>query len=232
MGNWIKSMKVGPLEISGTHKVGAAGKESARAYQSDVADLPDEKRRLVEQMLVEGAPFEDVVDAVNERDGDGVTLTAVENFFRGDLELQKRRARHQVESVQALKQSLGDPDSAEGQLAAAALFTGFLGLNRKSAELNLKDAERLRLLRENLSLRNRLLRLRGKREVQLMAYTKARIKLELAKWELAKGQITKLYRELQAPGQEARLGPETLQKIQEIYGLISLPQVPSDAARR
>ena len=40
-------------------------------------------------MLVEGATFEDICDAVNDC-GAPLTLQAVQNLYRGSLELQKR----------------------------------------------------------------------------------------------------------------------------------------------
>jgi len=202
---------------------GNAVEQPARLVRNDVAELPEELRQLVDQMLTEGATFEDVVEAVNDRGGDSITLAAVQNYFRGSLEIQARRVRRQVETAQALKQALGDPDSANRQLAEAALLTGFLRLNRKGADLNIKDAVRARLERENLHLKQQLLRLRVRRELQDQKFAKSRLRTELARWELTKAHIAKLKQSLEKEGDRTQLGPETLQKIYEIYGLISQP---------
>jgi len=45
----------------------AAAQETPRPVYSDLSELPADLQRLVERMLVEGATFEDAVDAVNER---------------------------------------------------------------------------------------------------------------------------------------------------------------------
>ena len=198
---------------------------------SDVARLPEPLRRLVEKMLVEGATFEDVVQAVNERGDEGVTQSAVQNFFRSNLELQKQRVRHQVETAEALKAAFDHPRSAEGKLADAVLLTGFLGLTHKSSEFTRRDAERARLHRENLHLKQQLLRLQVQKAEQDRNLNRARIRSELAKYQVAKIRIRQLYRALQETSNTRGLGPEAMQKIQEIYGIVTQPFVPKDAEK-
>jgi hypothetical protein len=203
-------------------------KPDNRTVHANVAELPADLRRLVEQMLTNGATFEDVVDAVAERGGPGVSLSAVENFFRGNLALQQERVRRQVATAQALKKALGGSGSGQARLAEAALLTGLLRLSRKGSELNLKDAMRERIECENLGLKRQLLRLRVRKAVQDQQFARAHIRAELAKWQLTKSRIAELRRTLETGGKKANLGPETMQKIQEIYGLVISPPASAD----
>ena len=203
-------------------------KSDERTIHVTVAELPADLRQLVEQMLTDGATFEDVVDAVAERGGDGVTLGAVENFFRGNLTLQQERVRRQVATAQALKKAVGRSGSGQARLAEAALLTGLMRLSRKGSELNLKDAMRERIERENLSLKRQLLRLRVRKAVQDQEFARAHFRADLAKWQLSKARIADLRRTLETEGKQAKLGPETMQKIQEIYGLVISPPASPD----
>jgi len=202
-------------------------KPDPRTIHADVANLPADLRHLVEQMLVDGATFEDVVEAVDARGGDGITLSAVENFFRGNLALQQERVRRQVETAQALKKALGKSGSSQARLAEAALLTGLLRLSRKGSEINFRDVMRARAERSNLHLKQQLLRLQVRKAVQDHELNRARIRAEQARWRLTKARIIELRRSLQTEGKPAGLSPETLQKIQEIYGLVTLPTAPA-----
>lgn len=195
----------------------------------DVAELPAELRQRVERRLVEGARFEEVVESVNERGGPRVTLAAVRDFFRGSVTLQMQRVRFQVRASQALKAALGNPLSAESDLAEAAFFTGYMCLGRDGSEPTLKDAERARMERENLRLRQRILRLKEQRELQERDFLRARTSLERAKRRKLNSDIRELHRSVTKPGAKREIGPETIQKIREIYGLVR-PQPPAPAS--
>ena len=82
---------------------------------------------------------------------------------------------------------------------------------------------RQRIEHENLALKRQLLRLRVRKEAQDQAFARVHIRAELMKWKLAKARITELERTLETGGKQANLGPETMQKIQEIYGLVIAP---------
>jgi len=194
---------------------------------SDVADLPAELRELVERMLIEGATFEDVYEAVNER-GVPVTLQALQNLYRGSLELQKRRIQFQIERAQILKESLAHPESADAQLAYAAMLTGLQSLSRKDGGMSLRDAVRGTLERRNIMLRRDLLRMRIAREEEEKRFRKTRLHAELLKLQLTRTKLGQLQRDLKAQGKNKTLGPEAMEKIQEIYGLLRIPVVPRD----
>jgi hypothetical protein len=196
--------------------------------KTDVANLPAEQQEFVVRMLVEGATFEDVVDAIRERGPATITQQAVENFFRGNLDLQKRRVLHQVERAHALMATLGNPETAEGRLARAALFTGFMQLHRDTADVTPREADNARLARENLKLKQQVLLLRRQNLMQERAYKRARTRFIQLKVQKLKGELYQLQRALKAAGAQRWLGPEAFQRIQEIYGLISEPFVPEE----
>jgi hypothetical protein len=193
----------------------------------DISQLDDGERKFIDALLVDGATFEDVVESVAEKGGFQVTLQAVINYFRANLEVQKRRVRRQVEKANELKKAFANPDSAEGELADATFLTGFMGVTRKGAELNLKDAQMMHLSRENLRLRNQFLRLKGRKLKQEEGFNYARTKVLLKKLELLTINVNQLKNIMAGEDKQNKLGPETRQKIQEIYGIVSLPAIPA-----
>jgi hypothetical protein len=217
-------------QAGGPAKAGAegAGAKSART----VAELSAEGQQLVETLLVEGSPVEDVVEGVFEAAGVRVPPRAVEEFFRARPDVQQRRAQHLVETAESLKRALGDPESAEARLAEAAIFTGLLALRRRGGELNLKDAVSLRLQREQIGLRNQLLRLRAKKQAQDMKINETNHQLMRSKLKLIRLQLEGMNKEIEAGGNAAELGPQAIQKIQEIYGIATLPNIPASEMTR
>jgi len=194
---------------------------------SDVDGLPAEMRELVERMLVEGATFEDVCDAVNDR-GVPLTLQAVQNRYRSDLELQKRRIEFQSERARVLTEALGDPDSSDAQLAYAAMLTGLQSLTRKEGGLSLRDAVKGTMERRNIMLKRDLLRMRIKREEEEKRFRKTRLHAEILKLRLTRAKLVQLERELKKPENSSTLGRVAMEKIQEIYGLLQIPVIPRD----
>lgn len=205
----------------------AKGATSAPAVVSDVAKLPAELRSLVERMLVEGATFEDVYDAVNDR-GVPLTLQAIQNRYRSDLELQKRRIEFQAERARVLTQALGDPDSSDAQLAYAAMLTGLQRLSRKEGGLSLRDAVKGTMERRNIMLKRDLLRMQVEREKEDKRFRKTRLHAEILKMRLTRAKLVQLERELKKPENSSTLGRVALEKIQEIYGLLQIPVIPRD----
>ncbi|MGA2475193.1 MAG: hypothetical protein ABSF73_01090 [Terriglobia bacterium] len=211
-----------------TEKTEAA---SARKYESDVGELDPELRTLVGRMLVEGATFEDVVEAVNERGGDGITLSAVQNYFQGSLEIQKKRVRRLIEGAEALLATVDkDPKSAEAQLARATFLTGYSRVRRDASLITPKDAARFRLERDNLSLKHQILIMQRKKAAQDLDYSRARTRLILLTQGKLQEEILKLQREVKAHRPGEPMGPEMLQRIQQLYGLACQPLLYEESA--
>jgi hypothetical protein len=209
---------------------GAASAPPGERHQrpvSDVAKLPAELRELVERMLVEGATFEDVCEAVNDR-GVPLTLQAVQNRYRSDLQLQKRRIEFQSERARVLTEALGDPDSSDAQLAYAAMLTGLQSLTRKEGGITLKDAVKGTMERRNILLKRDLLRMRLAREEEEKRFRKTRLHAEILKLRLTRAKLVQLQRELKKPENTSTLGHVAMEKIQEIYGLLQIPVIPRD----
>jgi|SRR5208337_1770920 len=212
---------------AGTEKTEAA---SPRKYLNDVGNLDLERRTFVGQMLVEGATFEDVVEAVNERGGDGITLNAVQNYFQGSLEIQKKRVRRLIESAETLLASVDkDPKSAEARLARATFLTGYSRLRRNASLITPKDAERSRMERENLLLKHQVLIMQRKKATQDLDYSRARTRLILLTQGKLQEEILKLQQEVKTHRPGEPMGPEMLQRIQQIYGLACQPLLEESA---
>jgi hypothetical protein len=219
--------KRSPARLSGAVRPGSSEAGTSGAVRPEAGQLPPEKQPLVAELLVEGATFEDVVETVNEGEGPKVTQGAVERFFRSNLELQKRRVARLVEKAEALKTSLqADPNSAERKLAEAALLTGLMRLSRGGAELTVKDAMSLRLQQENLRLRQRVVRMKDRDAILKHALTEARAHHEFERLKLTREKVRLLRRNLKGLRKGQQLGPETFQKIQEIYGILDEPYTP------
>jgi hypothetical protein len=219
------SQRSGPAPDKG----GKANKRaSRRALCTEVTRLPEEFQKLADRLLVEGARFEEVIETVAERGGARLTLGAVRDYFRRNPTLQMQRVRHQVEAAKKLKAALGNAGSAEAELAEAAFLTGFMCLSRDGTEPTLKEAERARYERENLHLKQRLLRLKEKRAAADLSYVRARTAFEDTRRRKVEGELKQILDQVSQGDQPRELKPETIEKIREIYGLVKArPPAPA-----
>jgi hypothetical protein len=208
---------------------GSAGREKTKKADApevvnDVLDLREGRRALVDRMLKEGSTFEDIVDRVNARDEQRITLGAVRTYFRANREVQTKRALRQVEDAEALLASLDkDPKSAEARLARATFLTGYSRVNLNTPEVTAKEAARYRLQCDNLNLKHQILMLQKKKAKQDLEYSEARTNLIKITQGKMQGDILRLERELRAHRAGDPIGPEVLQRIQQLYGLACQP---------
>ena len=230
-----KTAPVSPASVQQPSQ-GSAGSEKTvtaggRTIKSEVGNLSPDLQKLVQKMLIEGSTFEDIVEAVNERGGDGITLNAVQNHFQGNLEIQKLRVHRAIESAEALLASVDkDPRSAEARLARATFLTGYSRVHRDAALITPRDAERSRLDRENLSLKHQILIMQRKKAAQELDYSRARTRLILLTQGKLQEEILKLQREVKAHRAGEPIGPEMLQRIQQLYGLACQPLLYEESA--
>jgi hypothetical protein len=216
---------------------GKTGKADSRKVVNDVLRLPEVAQEFVDKLLQEGSTFEDVVEAVNARGPEHITLNAVQTYFQGNRVLQTQRARRQVEDAEALLESVDkDPKSAEARLARATFLTGYSRVNRNASVVTPREAARYRLECDNLNLKHQILTLQRKKADQDLEYSKAKTALIKATGAKVQREILGLERELrarQAAGDP--VGNDVLQKIQQLYGLACQPLleevVVSDVAK-
>jgi len=203
--------------------------ETSRQTHADVSHLPAELQQLVGRMLIEGATVEDVVETLDQRGAEGVTQQAVENFFRSNLPLQRQRIQRQLETAKVLKQALLDARSNFKEMADAVFLTGLMRVTRQGANFDIRLAMKERLERENLALRQRVLRMRLRDSLQKESYGRMKMRTEVLRHQKAKIELDKLKDALRVVRKGGKLDDQALQKIREIYGLITEPIVPSDA---
>ena len=216
------------LASAGGEKTGKAGD---REILNDVGELSENAKALVNKLLKEGATFEDVVEAVNARGPKRITLNAVKAYFQGNRGLQTERALRQVEDSEALLASLGkDPESAEARLARATFMTGYSKVNRNASVVTPREAARYRLECNNLNLKHQILMMQKKKTEADLEYSRARTNLLQITQSKMKGQILRLERELQAHRAGDPIGPEVLQRIQQLYGLACHPLYYEESA--
>jgi len=187
----------------------------------EVNDLPSPAQELLRQMLVEGATYDDVVEAVKERHNQKITLTAVEHYFRSDLGLQKDRVRHQVKIARELKDSLADAQSDHAELAEAVLFAGLMGLRRGTAAADFQTALRVKNRHEDLKMKWGAFQLKTEQADLGKKVARVRLKSEKTKQKLLTRELQKVERAIQEGMKGHKLGSETIKRIHEIYGLVA-----------
>ena len=202
-----------------------------RITRTDVKKLGKDLEDLVSNMLTEGSTFEDVVEAINERGGDRITLQAVQNYFQGNRKLQTDRVQDIVTGCNELLATIDkDPESALAQLARATFMTGYLRLHREAAVITPKEAEHARLERLTQSLKHQLLVSQKGRTAEALKYMRARTQLILLYQEKVREEIWRLQQQAQAHRPGEPIGPEMLERIQQLYGLTSQPLLCEDNA--
>lgn len=199
---------------------------------NDARELPAELRELVDRMMTEGATFEDVYEALAERGGPLLSLQGIQNYYRGNLDVQRRRVQYQVERARQLRDSFANPESAEAQLAQAAILTGLQCLTRKGSQMTVRETLQASMMRENLQLKRRLAHIKVQRDSEDERYRRTKHQAEMAKLHFLKLKIQQLRRLLLQEGKDKVLGPEAMEKIQEIYGVLRLPVAPRDPDRK
>ena len=142
-------------QAEGTEKKTAAKVRVRRKRCDTFGDLPDDLKETVGQMLVEGATFEDVAEAVKASGKASVPERAIETYFRSNLALQEARIAHQVKTAKALKAALRKPRSSHAALAEAVLITGLMGMSRREASARVQQALRISEQEANLKLRKK-----------------------------------------------------------------------------
>jgi hypothetical protein len=219
------------VELDKTPPVAGAGNSNAAAGRktdendppvcTDVEELPDNLHRLVDRMLKEGASYEDTVNAVNAAGQAQILLGAVEAYFRSNLQLQQNRVFNMVDVMGDLKQCLKDPNSAQAKFAEAVLMTGLMGLRRDIAGGNVQQAVRAKEQHENYRLREKSLRLKTKKITIELEMMKARLDAERTKLILVKAKLEQIQRVLEREAAGNTLSPEMIERIQEVYGIVS-----------
>ncbi|HLI30097.1 MAG TPA: hypothetical protein VKV79_03225 [Terriglobia bacterium] len=203
---------------------------STRKIVTKVDELSPDAQHTVRDMLVNGFTFEDVVEVVNDLGEDMIEVRAVEKYFRSDLNVQTDRIRRQLETARTLKQALKDPDSGQAELAEAVLITGLMGLRKHDEASKLQRAFRVKDQQENQQLKKDTYRLKAKKFELDKKVLDARLRSEVAKRELLQAKVFQLKQAVDRESHDHVLGPETIQRIQEIYGLVSNSE-PGGAAQ-
>jgi len=198
---------------------------------NDVLELEKSEKDLVYKLLKEGSTFEDVVEAVNGRGGQCITLNAVKTYFQGNRMLQTQRARRQVEDAEALLASVDkDPESAEARLARATFLTGYSKVHRNASVVTPREAARYRMECENLGLKHQILMMQKQKAKQDLEYSRARTRLiEITQGKM-QGDLLRLEREVRAHQIGDPLAPDILQRIQQLYGLACQPLFYEESA--
>ena len=150
--------------------------------------------------------------------------------FRAHPGLQIKRVKQTLAGAAELRDALGNPqaDHALVELANAALLIGYQGLTRKSGSITIKDAEVIRLARQNLKLRQRVLRLKEVSVKRANDLHWKKLRYEDVKYDTALEKLKQLRHALHSLMAEGKLESGTLEKIREIYGIIRQPFIPPE----
>lgn len=202
------------------HGTGARGPQPVTDWR--MGKIVPEIRPQLDELIIEGASLEGATAAINECPQFAVTLSAVEHYVRSNIDLQRRRIQYIARTASAITEHVpGDPDTAEKQLINALIMAGLLKTNEKDASPFLNSMLLRRAELTNLHLRNKLMRWKEKENRLLKERLEAQAKLTRARTEFVEGQTAKLREFVRKLEKKKSITPETLEKIQAIYGLLS-----------
>lgn len=191
--------------------------------------LTVEQEKTARTMLIDGATFEDVVLTLGGR-GQSVAQHVVENYFRSNPELHALRAGRSLEIAREIRKATNEENPEDVDLADAVILTGLQRLNRATARIDVNDALRRKLERENLHLKQQVLRLQARHESQAEQFQRARTRLLSTQCLVARRKLKKLERELSRSKKGKDLSADITATIQEIYGLVQAPAIPPAGA--
>jgi len=199
---------------------GGPGPQPMVAWQ--IGKIAPELRVQLDELIVEGATLEGATAAINESQKFSVTLSAVEHYVRSNIDLQRRRIQYIANTASAITEHVpGDPEAPEKQLLNALIMAGLLKTNEKDASPFLNSAMLRRAEIINLELRNKLMRWKVKEKRILAEHQRIQNDLTRARTRFVDGQTAKLREFVRKLEKKKSITPETLEKIQAIYGLLS-----------
>lgn len=210
-----------------TQPGGAGAPEHRKADQraptvcTDVRELPARLHKLVDKRLTSGSTFEDTVKEINALGREQILQEAVEAYFRSNVRLQQARVQTISRMVTHLSQSLKDPNSAQAPFAEAVLLTGLMGLMGQRPGGDVQQAVRAKDQDVNFRLREEASQLKAKKSTLELQMMKARLYAEKAKLTLVKAKLEQIQRVLARDAAGTSLSPEMIQRIQEVYGIVS-----------
>lgn len=191
------------------------GQPGGRGRLTEVQALGDDLEKIVRSMLENGNSFEETAKYINQRHQPatgprGITLEAVKRYFRDSKQLQARRVKRMQELAREIKQELvGKPDAAEADVIDAIIFTGLMGLDRDSMPAGASEAAKHYVACQALRLKQRM--------------QSEKIRTERLQRRVMRQKLEDLTRALKQESGGRALGPETLERIREIYGLFAKP---------
>ncbi len=179
-------------------------KQRKKDAERRMENLPLEVRTAVDQMLIEGATFQEVADAASGWTSRKVAAEAVAAYLRSNPGLQEQRFRRQMEIAAELtrlaKAALEPPPLA----TPAATEAGEASLGRRNQQLRAQVA------------------LLGSRKTQLETrIRRIETQLKLWKWELMRRKFHDFENALANP-EGTSLPPAASAKLQEIAKLLDL----------
>jgi glutamate-1-semialdehyde aminotransferase len=198
--------------VQKTEKRRRAARRRKRPKPSSYHDLdqaPNDVQAKVGKLLEDGATVENTVATLKESGIALITERTVENYYR-----------RQMENMDRLKRALKDPASAQARLAEAVLMTGLLGLREKAQASNMQNAIKVQTERESHSVTSTIAKLKIKKMNAETEMLRVKLQHEQEKINQLKLAMDRLQESVQSSG-GARLQPEAIQRIQEIYGLLA-----------
>ena len=207
----------------------------------DVRLLPPPIQQAIRNFIIAGASVENAMQNANERmdwfdspDGAApalkdrprfhVTFEAVQHYLSSDLQLQRERAHYLVENAETIIKSFskdGDLEEGEKRYALAVVMSGLQNVNVKDGSVTVKDVLRNRQLSYNLHLKTLILRAELSEISQRTHLMKAQSRLIVERAAFVHQQTVKLQDLVRKLEKKKSITPETLQKIQEVYGILA-----------
>ncbi|MGH9406353.1 MAG: hypothetical protein ACRD3D_11030 [Terriglobia bacterium] len=192
----------------------------------DVAKLPGGLKEIVEKELRDGGSFEEIAALVSASGQAAIEPTTIERFFRKDVKLQGERFAGQLAAARELKRVLGSkPDSPQSDLAFSVLMMGLSGLS--SAERRSAATQAMRLLKDEREARLKTADAQRQDKKLGISATESRQRVRAiqVKVQMAKVQLDRLKQLIDRHGDDKALPAEIIQQINEVYGIVTAPEI-------
>ena len=194
---------------------------TAAVRETSIARLPAKALDFVRKKLIEGSTYENVVLTVIDEFGIVLPLHAVEDYFRSNPGLQKKRVESLLAAKAWLKEKFRKGEDVHSGLADTVLLVGLMGVRASTQMQDFGNAMKYVGYKANVEFKTHDMDIKD-RKVNLAA------DLAVSKKEHASAQTALLHAELErlknrvtcAKDSNAR-GPETIERIHQIYGLAS-----------
>ncbi len=212
--------KAPTLEVAKADVPESAGAGAVR--ETSVARLPAKSLALVKRKLTEGSTYENVVLTLLDEHGIQLPLHAVEDYFRSNPRLQAARIANLMKAAEKIKKSFrkGGKDVYSG-LADTVLMVGLMGVRGSTQIHDFGNAMKYVGHKANVEFKTHDMEIKDRKVNLAVDMAVSKKEHASAQTALLHAQLERLKNMVTCAKDSNGLGPETIERIHQIYGLAS-----------